>query len=410
MLELDEGFNLGLLDIWGICKQMKIPSQSGNTSYEPILTKHGGEIEIWYKTGPGQFISHPFRVQRFIPLHRKTFQAFGLIQAESTKKLKHVSFDFSNIIPEVVRFIMDYFEEIWGISRKNWKVYVEYWRGKPSDFKKKGIIRFWAHQLSVSEWQIKVRVGKETRFSRRAAVFGTAAIRLNSRIAQTLIMTVLDRIKTLAESDSRAAGAYLCGLLAGDGVVLEYKGIFTAVGLSFNPHSDELEHYTKVLATAGVHIEKEKLARSGAKVMYFTHWRDSIALLKASDGYLFLPHRRNAVRFYKGFLYNQYIRPLLRLRVFKERQLTAREFARLVGICKRTANLGLNRCVNLGFLGINGKGTTSSPFRFYLTEGGRMFLEVVNKIERLRCELDGKASMPDCCNDGTGGCRENNTA
>lgn len=378
MIEPDEK-SLPALDMLNVCKSLKIQSQTGNTVFDAITINHGNTVEVFYKTGPGQFASSPFKAARLIPLNKRTFQAFGLIQAECTKKLTHPSFDFSNTSPEVVRFILDYFEDVWKISRRNWKIYVEYWRGKVSRALKRDIIDFWTKRLSVYNWQVKVRVGTEKRFSEHASLFGTASVRLNSRIAQVLMMEVLERVKAIVESDEKAAGAYLCGLFAGDGFALERKSDLAAIGLSFNPHSTELDHYSKVLARVGVSINRKKY--DGKRAIFFTHWRDDITLLEASDGGLFLPHRENAIKFYRGFLANQYVKPLLRMRLFEERSLTAREFASKVNVCKRTANLDLNRCVALGLLESDGKGTASSPFVFRLTDKGKKFLKLVENIE-----------------------------
>ncbi|MFQ6130206.1 MAG: hypothetical protein ACE5OT_05325 [Candidatus Hadarchaeaceae archaeon] len=382
VFESNKEILLSTLDMLDACKGLKIPSQTGNTNFNAIVVDCGNSIEVSYKTGPGQFTSSPFKIPRFIPLNKRTFQAFGLMQAECTKRLTYPSFDFSNTTMSVVRFVLDYFEDVWEIPRISWKVYVEYWRGKVNETKKERIIKFWADHLSVHDWQVKVRVGPEERFSKRASLFGTAAVRLNSRIAQVLIMQVLEQVKAIAESNESAAGAYLCGLFAGDGLALEHKGNLATIGLSFNPRSTELDHYAKVLAQVGVRVDKEKLSCDGKKAIFFNHWRDSITLLEVSDGELFLPHRRNAIRFYRGFLANQYVKPLLRLRLFKKRPLMARELANTVKVCKRTANLDLNRCVALGLLRRDGKGTTSSPFLFYLTDKGKTFLKIVEKIER----------------------------
>ena len=381
IFEADGKNRLVTLDMLRIGKSLRIPSESGKNNFDPIVVDFGDKVEISYKTGPGQFTPSPFEVARFVPLDRRTFQIFGLIQAECTKRLTYSSFDFSNTSASVVRSVLDYFENIWRVPRERWRVYVEYWRGKLDQDRKGMIVNFWTSQLSIQDWQVKVRVGKKERLSEQASLFGTASIRLNNRIAQVLIMQVLERVRGIVEGDRSAAGAYLCGLFAGDGILLQHKGRLRAVGLSFNPRSDELSHYKKVLAQIGITIDAEKLLKSGKRAIFLTHWRNGIALLEASGGELFLPQRRNAVRFYRGFLANQYIKPLLRLRLLRDRPLTAKEFASAIGVCRRTGNLNLNRCVDLGFLRREA-GISSPPFLFHLTDRGKTFLKVVEKVEK----------------------------
>lgn len=369
------------LDVAAFCEDLKIPSQSGKTSFHPHMDVGKDLIEISYKTGPGQFTPSPLKLSRFIPLNASTFQVFGLIQAECTKGLTYPSFEFTNNVPELILFVLDYFERTWGISRENWEVYVEYSRRAIDNYEEKRIIDYWVHCLSVNRQKVKVRMGSEKRLSERAALYGTASIRLNNRIAQTLIMHVLEQIKGIVESDEKAAGSYVCGLFAGDGIVLEHKGQFSCFGLSFNPHSSELNHYGRVLRRIGVYVDEEEISQKGKRAIFFNHWHDCYTFLKMTNGKLFSPHKENALKFCKGFLSNQYVKPLLRLRLFRAGPLKARDFAEKVDIGKRSANGSLSHYVKLGFLTKNGKGTSTSPFQFSLTKEGKRFLKLVEIIE-----------------------------
>lgn len=381
MVDVSQSSCSDKLDIATFCGDLEIPSQSGKTDFHLHLNVGEDLIEISYKTGPGQFTPSPLKLSRFIPLNASTFQVFGLIQAECTKGVTYPSFEFTNNVPELVLFVLDYFEKIWKISRENWKVYVEYSRKAIDNNEEKRIVDYWAHRLSINRQKIKVRMGSEERLSERAALYGTVSIRLNNRIAQTLIMHFLEKIKGIVESDEKAAGSYVCGLFAGDGIVLEHKGQFSCFGLSFNPHSSELDHYVKVLRRIGVYVDEEEISRKGKRAIFFNHWHDCYVFLEVTDGKLFLPHRENALKFCKGFLSNQYVKPLLRLRLFRAGPLKAKDFAEKVDISKRSANGSLSRYVKLGFLTKNGKGTRASPFQFSLTKEGKRFLELVEMIE-----------------------------
>ncbi len=265
------------------------------------------KIRIWYETGGGQYVPKPIEINRFIELNKEIFTCFGLLQAESCKVKGYLTLDFSNCLPFLQKFILDYFEKYWDIYRSLWECEVYYWKGRLTQKIENDLKFFWSKELCISPKKIRIMEGTQYRLSDKASEYGVARLQLNNKTFRTLIMIVLDRIiKPMVEENHEYCGYYLQGLLVGDGSLsLDSSGSLAYVGIAFNPNSDEREHYFKLLDTIGIKINKKTLRKKEIKNIQMTGWWNYLKILQVTENKpFFLDNKRNQ-KFYKGFLLNQ---------------------------------------------------------------------------------------------------------
>ncbi|MFH0869033.1 MAG: hypothetical protein V1839_02295, partial [archaeon] len=314
---------------------------------------------------------------KYIPLNGETLAIFGLIQAEAAKSLKSSVFQFSNSDPILVKRILKYFAVIWKVPKTSWSVYVYYWKPNFSG-KEYSINNYWQNFLGIKINSVKQ--GTSYRLSEHSKEFGVASLRLNNKIMAGLILNFLYKVvRPLVEKSSVFAGWYLKGLFDGDGTLSVHKGKFCFAGLAFNPKSDELDHYHKVLALFNIDFDKAHLRKTNRRCIFFGHWQTIYKLLKATNGKLFLNDRNKIL--VRAFLDNQYVVPLLRLKLLKGKQpITINAYTKLLGYGKRNSADCLKRLRDLKLISCD----EEKPFKYYLTCEGEEFLDFVEKLGEIK--------------------------
>ena len=349
---------------------IKIISYSGKTEYTIKCKETDKEFVIWYDTGPGQFKVSEIPITKQIELNKETFVIFGLIQAEAAKSLRYTTFQFTNSNVSDVKMVFDYFNKIWKIPKKFWSVDVCYWRRDIAK-KKENIEEFWKNALSIEN--VTVREGTKYRLSDKAEKFGVASLRLNNKAAAGIIMNFLYRvIYPLAEQNPIYAGWYLTGLFEGDGVLINKN--LGSIGLSFNPHDTELDHYERLLKMLGINIDKDDIVKKYKRYMQF-NWKEQVILLDATGGQLFLDSRNNV--FVSHFLENQYVKSLIRMERLCDICIDVKRYSKIFNCGYRSASDSLKRLESLGLLYCD---RSSNKFEFHISYDGYTFLEFINKI------------------------------
>jgi len=179
-----------------------------------------------------------------LPLDEKFYRVFGLIQAEGSKSVKK-PFCFTNTNPELVGYIVRWFENVLGFDRKLW-TYELCIGDKSQEAKEK--FR-WSKILKVP----KSCIACYKRFNKSPC--------MNLRCARTLsqiILRLLDAVRNDAHKNRFSAGNFISGVLAGDGCSHIQKSNLHLVSISFDPkkiqhgENDEPLLYFKCLDRMGI--------------------------------------------------------------------------------------------------------------------------------------------------------------
>jgi len=364
------------LDIKEFMNNIQIISESGKTNYKLNRLENENSLFLWYKTGPGQFKVEPIIIPKSILLDDETFIIFGLIQAETYKNLKSSNFQFINSNPELITRVLIYFVKKWKISINHCSLEVTYWR--PDFENKKAFLEgFWKDKTKINN--VNIRKGTEYRLSNKAEEYGVASLRINNRILTVLMLEFHFKvIRNLVENNNDYLSLYLRGLFEGDGILGREKGLFRYLGLAFNPESDELFHYKKLLRNIGLDLNLTKIQDKKIRCILFGGWNEIYKFLKITNGEIFLDREKNKI-IVRGFLTNQYVIPLLRLRkLARLQEISTVTYATIFKTTKRSAIDCLKRLCKLRFLECN---NTKKCFSFRLTNKGKEFLDSIKSIE-----------------------------
>jgi len=371
------------IDLIKICKNLEIVGDGGKLKFPLHYKITKNKVEFWYETKSGRFEPQPITFSRFIPLNQITLKVFGLIQAEATK-VNYTVFDFSNSNPDLIKIIVNYFEKLWLIPRRLWKCEITYWKGKINKELEKGIKSFWSSLLKISPNQIKIREGTSYRLSKKSkSKYGVVSLRLPNKVFRSTIIHVLKNyIYPSVEKNSNLAGYYLCGLLSGDGTIVLNGNSISYIGLAFNPNSDELNHYKKVLNILNITPNLSSINHVERKNIQITGWKNFYQILKVTNCEPFISVEKN-IKFYKGFLNNQYVKSLLRLEeILKLNEISAQSYSKLFRVCERSAHDSLTRMFNLNILSRMKRG---QKYVYFINPEGKEFLKIMkclrNKLE-----------------------------
>jgi len=357
-----------------LINDIKIISSSGKNQYSLKYKELNDRFNIWYDTGPGEFKVNKISISKQIKLDKETFIIFGLLQAEGTKSLRYANFQFSNSDPSLIKMVINYFISVWKVPKSFFSVEVYYWRKDFSE-KEKLLEDFWKKILNVKN--ITVREGTAYRLSDKAKKFGVASLRINNKSINGVILNFLYKvIHPLVERNKMYAGWYLTGLFEGDGILINKH--LGNIGLSFNPHNDEFDHYQMILRLIGIDVDKKSIIKKYNRFIPIMNWRNYCILLDAVNCQLFLDDRNNI--FIKAFLNNQYIKSLLRLKAIQYFSITVKNYSIIFNCTTRSALDSLRRLESLGLLYCS---KNKKPFEFHISYDGYSFLDFIDKLKSL---------------------------
>ena len=371
-----------MIDVIDFAKSIEIEGLHGRYVYKLQYQKLKNKVKLWYNTGYGRFEPTPIILPQRILLDKEDLVIFGLLQAESHKSIRQPIFGFTNSSPLFVKLVLDYFNEVWRIPRGEWKCEIKYWRHGLNDGLVDTLKNFWSNFLKIERGNIAIRLGTAYRLSEKSSSrYGVNSLHIHNKIFQNVVIQLLNKIiKPLVEKEENLARFYLRGLLSGDGsVVLDSNGSIAFVGIAFNPKSDELDHYLKVLKCLDVEVNEALPRKEGRRDIQINSWENYYAILQATDCKPFLDDYQNR-KFFTGFLNNQYVKSLIRLdQLSKLKEITYKDYVRLFGVGERTAHACLLTLIKLGFLE---RVKVKRLYTHYLTERGKKFLQVIETIQR----------------------------
>ena len=213
-----------------------------------IIERDSDYSSIWYPVGGG--VRH-INIKNYVNID-KIAELMGFYFGDGSTSQNIASFRLTNSEPSVLNYCLNILEEI-GINRKSFKGQIIYSTNKEltEDIKSR-CINFWSKSLRISKENV-VSVTKAKNI-RETLEHGSARIFIDNTVLveiflQGLLKGILQKIinpHTLI--DKKLLEGFIRGLLAAEGSVnLNKNGSVVKIGISYDPHSNELELYKNLL-------------------------------------------------------------------------------------------------------------------------------------------------------------------
>ena len=215
--------------------------------HDIYIIEEGDELLLWYSVGGGV---NPLKIKNRID-YEKIAELIGFYFGDGNTSDGIRSFRLNNCEPSTLNYCLDVLKGL-GIYRKDIKVQIIYSSNKELDnVIKNRCILFWSNKLKINKNQI-VSVNR-SKNKRETLKYGSARIFLdNSILVELFLHGILKKFVKFVENprnklERRITIGFFRGLLAAEGFSLLHNNSLRRVGVSFNPHSDELKLYKRIL-------------------------------------------------------------------------------------------------------------------------------------------------------------------
>ncbi|MCH8004369.1 MAG: hypothetical protein IH934_07115 [Nanoarchaeota archaeon] len=218
-----------------------------------IIDRNNDYSSVWYPIGGG--VRH-VTIKNRVDID-KIAELIGFYFGDGSTSENIRSFRLTNCEPSVLNYCLDILQEI-GIKRNNCKVQIIYSTNKElTEEIKNKCTNFWSKTLNLNKSNI-VSVNKSKNV-RETLKYGSARIFIDNTILveiflHGLLKSILLRI-TNPENiiDKRLLNGFTRGLLAAEGAIyLNKNGSVVKIGMSYDPHSRELDLYKKLLSNLDI--------------------------------------------------------------------------------------------------------------------------------------------------------------
>jgi len=198
----------------------------------------------------------------YINQNRRTFEVFGLLQAEMSKTHNR-KITFANCETNIVRLVMEWFKEELLIDYKEWKWYIKLNINKPEN----GLLREELEDNLICHWIMNSPINYESKYNTAvsyikntnneiAANDGTLILEFNSAIFAQLIQNILIKIQErILNYNKEEVIWYMKGIIAGEGSIeINYKFMKYNVHISACKKEERLL-YQKCLNVLGIQLK-----------------------------------------------------------------------------------------------------------------------------------------------------------
>jgi len=377
------------ISLLSLVKGIKVTSHTGKTQFKLNVKRvSDGKLKIWYNHNfGGSFQPRPFIIPVKLKLDRKTCSAFGLIQAEGVKKSYYSEVQFANTEFEIVKFVLDYFEEYFYIPRNIWRCVVSCKRTNDYD----RIISYWSKNCNIPAEKVKLVPRPVERF--KSAEYGCATLRLANSAFYSIILAILNFCKNEL-SEKTLLAYYLSGLLAGDGTVkLNKYGSIDSIGLAYDYNTDELAVYSSLLDELNIKFSVE--ISSTMRIIRMHNWKQFLTLFTLTGGLPFSACSRKNELFYRGMLNNRDIKSVRRLNLFADKSFSVKDFSAAFKIHQRSSYDLLTRWASIGYLEyeLKSKRGMQTSHKFRVSSLGKELLASLNNIAILNTSSTSTAFL-----------------
>jgi len=267
-----------------------------------IIGRNKGYSSVWYPIGGG---AGHINLKNHINIE-KVAELIGFYFGDGSTSEGIRSFRLTNCEPSILNHCLDILGEI-GIPRNRFKIQIIYSTDKElTESIKSKCINFWSKTLKINKVVsvLKSKNVKETLEYGSARIFVDSAV-LVEVVLHGLLKDILIRItnpKNIA--DKILLKGFIRGLLAAEGgIYLNKNGSVVKIGISYDPHSDELELYKKLLQNLNINYGGTK----GNE--FYVYGYNNIKKLYEIDA--FKMHKSRNQKFVNGILNHRFFKTSL---------------------------------------------------------------------------------------------------
>jgi|GEM_PF-2873598 len=204
-------------------------------------------VYVWYSVSGGV---RPLNIKKKINAE-KLAELMGFYYGDGNTSKEIRSFRLNNCEPSTLNNALKVLYDL-GLNKEMIKVQVIYSSDKEiTNLIVQRCINFWANKLGLKKEQI-VSINR-SKNKRESLKYGSARIFIdNSTLVEILLHGVLKKFIEIIKNpknvlEKKITVGFLRGLLAAEGSPLLEKNSLRKIGISFNPHSKDLDLYKKIL-------------------------------------------------------------------------------------------------------------------------------------------------------------------
>lgn len=220
--------------------------------HEIYVIDEGLYSYVWYPVGGG--VKH-LKIKNKTD-YEKLSELIGFYFGDGNTSNDIRSFRLNNCESSTLNYCLDILEEL-GIKRSDIKVQIIYSSDKEINSKiKKRCVLYWSKTLDINRNQI-VSVNR-SKNKRETLKYGSARIFYdNSILVEVMLHGILRKFIEIVknprnESEKKITEGFFRGLLAAEGSPILERGSLRKVGISFNPHTNDLEFYKILLSNLDI--------------------------------------------------------------------------------------------------------------------------------------------------------------
>lgn len=327
-----------------------------------VISRTKDTITIYYNR------KIPITIPRFIGTSQKLIELIFLIHGDGHYKSKLF---FVNKSPELHKFVIKKFENIFRIPKSLWKARILLYNLDYTESAKE----YWKNKLNLKDYQFYNTSKSTLKTDKR----GNLRIIIDKTLFSLIFRFVFDKIKD--NIDKQIALDALNGLLCAEGGAQIDKIGLHKITLSFSQEEKGL--FEDILNKAGIlNLCKEQQN----KMFVIQGWNNLYKFFKiffSNDKIPFRTHNERRKRALEGFLSHSFTKTMVKyLSVLeKNNNSTLKELSKMMKIREDSILATLRKRQYKDFIKIEGEGINRKPFRISITEEGKEFLGLITKLQ-----------------------------
>ncbi|MEK6973959.1 MAG: LAGLIDADG family homing endonuclease [Nanoarchaeota archaeon] len=245
-------------------------------------------LDVYYTTKSynGGWKEHSLYVPRFIYNDKRTFEVFGLLQAEMGKT-NNGCISFANHEFKIINYILNWFEKELELNKNEWKWSIKLNIQEPTELNYKNEIE----QKVTNHWTTKTKIKLEHSYPKKVTYIkntsntkvkfydkGTLVLEYKNNLYSQIIKNIIRKItyEKIQDFDNLLVQSYIRGIIAGDGCVEHNKDSGHSRVFITSCNEDEREIYSKCLSKLNINSN----LYDGHKEVVISRRENNVQLLK----------------------------------------------------------------------------------------------------------------------------------